>query len=251
MKYYSLYKQIMKTLIAMATALTLSICIILGLIGCSTDTEEEAVTTEEELLPPPPPEPHWADGTVEIEVGVYKTGKGLVSALENRENIHANRLIRHHLSKKEMPMMSKVRKRVEVTVATLLEAGFTKESVTIEEVREKYKENGYRPLTIEEGIMLRLGFTDQPDMKKSDHKMVSFFGLLSKEDSEFFSDMEGIQRIFFLYRSSARDRYGEGYGLYTRNVTERKFYPHGDEEYHQDAAKTDFLGTRFACVKIK
>lgn len=219
--------RIHKILIALLAVLTA-----ISLAACSPDIEEkgEVLTlTTEDLYSPP--EPHWADGTITIETGQHETGESMVDALDDRRNFHAfSASLRIALSKKGLKM-SKEKRTVEVTVLTLGEAGFT-ELATLKEIRKRFEEMGCRPLTLEEAVMTRLDFVDQPDIKRVNHKMTNFFTLLSEEDGYFLGRQEK-EKVLKIKRDSTRDKYGEGYLLSFALMKNNMFGP-------QNA---------FACVK--
>ena len=148
-----------------------------------------------------------------------------------RKNFVISAGVRVTVADENFPM-SGVRKTVEVTVLTLQEAGMTKPS-TIEEIRKQFKELGYRPLTLEEAVTIRVDFRNQPDKMKVDHKMTWFLTLLSKENGKIFGFPER-EYAFYIYRNSSRDKYGGGYGMHTEQTSGRRFNP---------------TVYRFACVK--
>ena len=228
--------------------------------SCSSDTEEKSGGLVVTVIEPyQPPEPHWADGTITIEIGRFKTGKEMVDLLERRENFHAyGGGLRRAISKEEFPM-SGTPKTVEITVVTLHEAGFT-EPVTISQIKRRLAEMGYRPLTLEEAVMTRIDFTDQPDLVRIDHKMTHFLAFLSEEDEELLGRLlkhpehPGKRFTLAMARESKMDKYGEGYSIAVTAVTDVTFHP-DDNERHGDLSQQRKQyrnkGNRFACVKIK
>ena len=134
-------------------------------------------------------EPDWADGVLTITVGNYQTGAEMLGALKRRY-VSISRSLGTYLTRPDFPM-SRAKKSVDVAVVPLLEdvVGF-EEQVTMEEIRKRYRELGYRPLTLEEAVELRLQFSDQPSddrFKYSDDGlfMSGFTALLSEESSRF------------------------------------------------------------------
>ncbi|MDE0636791.1 MAG: hypothetical protein OXI43_13210 [Candidatus Poribacteria bacterium] len=207
--------------------ITMMVLATLLITSCSPDIEEDGgkgVAIIEES--PWPPEPHWADGTITIEIGQYHTGKQMVDWLNTTPNFHAyGPNLRLGISQEDFPM-SWVPKEVEITVLTLGELGVAKDAaITLTEVRSLFRRAGYRPLTLEEAVMTRICFTDQPDIKKTDHKMTRFRTLLSQKDGRYLymPGDEKRERTLCITRNSGRDQYGEGYMLSFEN-TERSVF---------------------------
>ncbi len=230
--------------------------------ACSPDIAEEEA--EETLLTPEPipePEPHWADGIIEIETGRFQTGTEMLRALEKPNNINASLDIRFLLSKPDFPM-SRQKKTIKVTVVTLLEAGFT-EPATLPEIRKRFKQIGYRPLTLEEAIEIRLQFVDQPDRPKEynyDAQRAGFIPPPPKRDRtpkskldafhtlmESDEDFLGLVKVFRITRNSDWDKYDQG--LCIAISTKNTFDPFAPEYTFERAAGGGiFVGARFACA---
>ncbi|MCY4577403.1 MAG: hypothetical protein OXB96_03230, partial [Candidatus Kaiserbacteria bacterium] len=157
------------------------ITLMTAVISCSPDRVEEP---EEILLPEiaeePEPEYSWSDGVVTITTGNYKTSEELVKAINNRVGLmEVSWGAERALPEGGFPM-SRQKKSVDVTVVTLLEAGFT-ELVTLPEIIERYRQLGYRPLTLEEAFELRMQFEDQPNCTdEPENKWGTFYTLLSE-----------------------------------------------------------------------
>ena len=117
-------------------------------------------------------EPRWADGVLTITVGNYQYSGELFSAMEDRY-IVMSRSIETYLG---FPMSS-TKRSVDVAVVKLLDVGFS-QPVTIEKIRKRFSELGYRPLTLEEAFELRRQFTDQP----SDDVFMNRFTILLSEE---------------------------------------------------------------------
>ena len=94
--------------------------------------------------------------------------------------------------------MADRRYRIDVVVVSMLEAGLY-EPTRIAEIRERYKELGYRPLTTRRAAELRLQFSHQPTIE-SFHKMGRFFILL--EDNANRPDVE--VKVPYIYTLSHR-----------------------------------------------
>ena len=118
-------------------------------------------------------EPHWADEVLTINVGNYQDSWEIFREMEDR-NIVMSRSIETYIGK--FPM-SRTQKSVDVAIVKLLDVGFL-QPVTIEKIRQRFSELGYRPLTLEEAVELRLQFTDQP---LDDVLMNGFTALLSEK----------------------------------------------------------------------
>ena len=216
-----------------ATVITLLVMMsVFSMVGCSPDIEERETIITEEQIPSETPSfqgPHWMDGTITVRTGVYETGAEMARAIDNRRNfIIPTSGVRMAIM--EIPM-SKVPGETEVTVLTLREAGMTG-TPTIAEVREHFRKEGYRPLTMEEAVMIRLDFTDQPETRTK-HKMSKFETLLSREDGLSIG-WQGNEWTFHIARSAGGDPIGQGYEIgfgqiYGGNVS---------------------LETAFACAKI-
>ena len=217
------------------TVVTLLIMVsVFSLVGCSPDIDEdeamvdETMVTEEEA--PSYQGPHWWDGTITVRTGVYETGAEMEEAIANRKNYHAYS-VSLRIRIMEIPM-SKVPGETEVTVLTLREAGMTG-TPTIAEVREHFRKEGYRPLTLEEAVMIRLDFTDQPDTGTK-HKMSKFETLLSREDGLLIGSWRGKEHTFIIGRYAGQDIWGQGYEI----------------AFGQIYGENVSLETAFACAKI-
>ena len=221
-----------------ATVVTLLVIVsVFSLVGCSPDIDEdeavvdETIVTEEQDPSSQSPDwwPHWMDGTITVRTGVYKTGAEMEEAIWNRKNFVAFS-VGLRMAIMEIPM-SKVPGETEVTVLTLREAGMTG-TPTIAEVREHFRKEGYRPLTMEEAVMIRLDFTDQPETRTK-HKMSKFETLLSREDGLSIG-WQGNEWTFHIGRYAGRDSVGQGYEI----------------SFGQIYGENVSLDTAFACAKI-
>ena len=235
------------SVVMIATILTLFMFVT---VGCSLDIEIEEKVEEIPPPPPPEPEPRWADGVITIKTGRFKTSEEIVLAIETTENVHADRGTRYEFSKPNSKLKIGKPREVKVTVVTLLEAGFT-EPVTLKEIRKRYEELGFRPLTLEEVMELRLQFTDQPDIATG-HKMSMFFVLLSEKEAQncFLEDEE---TTFIMYRAGIRKGYGEEFGLFGHDFKSRIFDPYAREitGFGVQNKLNPREGTRFACVIMR
>ncbi len=221
------------------TVALLTMVSMFSLVGCSPDIEEdgsivaETMVTEEQAPSSEWPDwvPHWMDGTIIVRTGVYETGEDIVDTLWNRENFHAYSVsLRMRII--DMPM-SKIPGETEITVLTLREAGMTG-TPTIEKIRSHFGAEGYRPLTLEEAVMIRLDFTDQPGKTETANKKMSrFFALLSQEDGMFMG-WEKSEWTLIIGRYLGLDFVGEGYQISREKIVDRNFS----------------LDTAFACAKI-
>ena len=229
-------------------------------VACSPDRIEEDVE-ETVLLPEVEPEPDWVDGVVTIQVGRFQTGAEMLEKLESMGNHVVNFILKESLSKPEFPMSHQLR-TVEVAVVTLLEAGFDK-PVTLDEIRERYRELGYRPLTLEEAVELRIQFTDQPPKVIYDYveavdkmnKMGEFNVLMTKREARLIYDYlntRATEPRIKLYRSVTLDKYGEGYGISASTTISELLNPLDENlkaSSWEDLEK--IRSTRFACAIIE
>ena len=120
--------------------------------------------------------PRWADGILTITVGNYQNSWEMHRRMQDRD-IVMDSAIDTYIG--NFPM-SRTEKSVDVAVVKLLDVGFS-QPVTIEEIRQRFSELGYRPLTLEEAVELRLQFNDQPS---EDVLMNGFTVLLSEESMQ-------------------------------------------------------------------
>lgn len=184
------------------------------LFSCTTTEEDDSILLEEEQIveEPAPPEPSWADGIITITTGNYQTVGALADALANKPNFGAISIMRRTLQKPDFPMSGEPG-TTDVTVVTLKEAGFT-EPATLEEIRERYRELGYRPLTLEEAVEFRLQFTDQPDVSEpslteEERTWSSVFVLVSEQDAYYMGSKSIITGVKSKYIPQiCRSRYG-------------------------------------------
>ncbi len=131
-----------------------------------TEIEEELVT--EEILQPPRPD--WDDGVMTITIGGrFETKQQMINAL----GPYIDDLMKRDILDEEFtPTPLEKRYTVDITVRTMLEAGFTKPA-TLREVKDQYWDQGYGPLTFEEVLELRLQLKDQPH-SGTGHRMSNF-----------------------------------------------------------------------------
>ena len=158
-------------------ALLVSLMALIAIIACSEKAEDIVAEPEPEPEPEviePKPQPDWADNEMTITVNV-KTAAGLLNELKEGgyslyENVRRDFMDPKILSLTDRPYTAIV------TVVTMKEAGIDR-ALTLPEVKERYKELGYRLLTFQEAIELRLQLHDQPDVA-SGHKWSAFLGLV-------------------------------------------------------------------------
>ena len=87
-------------------------------------------------------------------MGGYATGEQLLNNL-NTVGIEMDVGVANALQKPDFPVYKAGEYAAKVKVVTLLEAGFD-EPVIIQEIRERFQELGYRPLTLAEAVATRL-----------------------------------------------------------------------------------------------
>ena len=151
----------------------IAVLAVLSMTACSSDIVEE----EESLLTPEPIKSDWIDGKLTIQVGNYKTTREILIAMKEK-GFALGITIDYNLRNRDFPISGK-QYIIEVEVVKMFDVGLT-EKTTYEETYRRYRERGYRPLTLEEMMELRLQFTDQPSIP-SDHLMTVFFALIDPE----------------------------------------------------------------------
>ena len=225
------------------------------LFSCATEenplTEEEEVE-EVEIEEVVIPEPSWADGVVTITTGNYQNAKDLILAINRKRNFYT------YLGKGLIDIdtsMPSEPKTVDITAVTLEEAGFT-EKTTLKEVRERFRQLGYRPLTIEEMLEFRLQFEDQPDIAQEDlteeaRKWSSVLIFLSEQDTINYSGSEKRSKIFSMLRSSLRDNVGEGFVQGGSFVNAAAIDPRVKNTWKKSWFAEREQGSVFACAIIK
>lgn len=213
----------------------------LFIIGCSSDIEEEPLQ-EDILAPEPvPPEPDWADSRLTIKVGRFKTPSALLAALESEKKVAIGIWTKDLLlgEKESVPKsalkMAEEEHTVDIAVISMLDVGM-REAASMEEIRERFKEFGYRPLTVEETCELRLQFLEQINIPLSEE----MHGFLTVSE-------EGFPCTFRLCRDMSY-RGAELSAAYLHDSL--LFEP--TTGYHSLQIPPDAaLGARFACAVIK
>ena len=226
-------------------AILMMLLAILGttITACSPDNIEEA--EESALTPEPTPEPQDEDVTI-ITVGGYATGEQLFDTLR-LVRIQMGIGVENALQKPDFPVYKAGEYAVKVKVVTLLEAGFD-EPVTIQKIRERFQDLGYRPLTLAEAVATRLQIK-QPTML-SGNKMSAFHTLLTEESARWLGNNtgrregKGAPRVFSIYRQT---------GQHKKIITQRAnlLYdpnkPFDSWDAHRSGLK---VPTSFACTVI-
>ena len=162
-------KNILTALLIVLTAISLFF-----FSACSPDIVEEETAEETLLTPEPEPKPDWIDGVLTVEVGEYKTGPEMLNELR-RQQVRLGIMIADGLLDPKFPISGK-QYTIEVEVVTMFEVGLN-EPTSYEDIYSRYLERGYRPLTPEEAITLRLQFKDQPSMA-SGQRLARFLVLM-------------------------------------------------------------------------
>ncbi|MDE0398953.1 MAG: hypothetical protein OXL96_14245 [Candidatus Poribacteria bacterium] len=206
-----------------------------SLISCSPDTieeyEEEEQITEE---PEPEPEPDWADGVMTITVGRFETKDEIVEELKRKKFVLGGWTIKDIYNENFTITPPERQYTTDIAVVGMREAGIT-EPATIAEIRKKYREAGYKPLTPEEIIELRLQLENQPHTNTG-HRMSSFFSLPTKK---FTLISEGIPYVHILYHATIQGR-GAVKGIWqTTCYTDgsRLFRPSSKDPFGWEAGK--------------
>ena len=210
-----------------------------SIYACSPDSVEEEIETEALLLTPEPNPNPWTEETT-ITVGTHAAGTELLNVLELVQ-IEISTDTYTALKNPDFPVQ-KEEQATRVAVISMPEAGLDKPS-TIEEVRERFRELGCRPLTLEEAVTTRLQIR-QPDTL-SESKMSCFYTLLTEEDAKWLGE-EALKkdhpRMFVVYRLPERF----GYKIATIG-TVGEFNPH---ETRKLAGMRTKVVSSFACAVI-
>ena len=128
----------------------------------------------------------------------------------------------------------------DIAVFSLKKIGF-EEPATMKTIVKKFSEKGYRPLTLQEVVNLRLNFTNQPQMQ-SKHKMSGFYILPHKHF--FYSTTEKWNYYFFIGNSDYPGKILGGKAIYRWNTQTLDLV--GEYPWNKDTL-TDIA---FAAVKI-
>ena len=221
------------------------------LFSCSSDTlveEEEEVVEEvlsvEEALDKTLSEvkPHWDDGVITIQIGRHRTGADLLRSLK-KNNIYFEYFLKRDLPEPKFYMSGR-RYEIDVAVITMREIGFN-ELTSVYDIVDRFVEKGYRTLTPEEAIELRLQFLDQPELSEG-HRMAAFHILVDQEkvinyhpDERYF--------MFAMYNSKKQET---PRGI-MKNPARKKFpnNAHPDGSIMRHTFPTAFKGMRFAVVQ--
>ena len=163
--------------------------------SCSSNNNEEP---EDEILsvwqPPPPPEPDWADNDMTVTVGNYESGAGMLSAMrEHKNTFSVQRILKATLLHEDFPM-SRRKYSIKVSVFRLKELGIT-EPVNVAQIRKQCRKMGYRTMTLEESVELRLQITDWP---KENARWNTFNTLLNKEHAKLVT-FGGAEKLIDIY----------------------------------------------------
>ncbi len=125
-------------------------------------------------------QPSWSNYFMTISVGNYQTGSEMLDAMSD-SNIVMSRGLDTYFTHPNFPMpvswLSAKKKSVDIAFVYLSEAGFS-EPVTLKKIWKRFSKLGYRPLTFEEVVELRLQFYDLPPSTE-------FITLLSENDMRF------------------------------------------------------------------
>ena len=233
----------------------------LVLFGCSSDGEEEDILApEEEPLVDLEPPMGWDGGrNIRITVG-GKTEKEVYDELYDKRLLFPWFRVYSKIGKWRDAMSWEGRRFyayypfahsqyfsfseeeyiIDVTVLSMLEAGM-EESATIEEIRARYRELGYRPMTAEEVFYLRLQFTDQPTLR---HPLGEFFALMEDNSVERY----GPYLLGLVHNRSGLEKFivKQFVGHSIPNL----FDPHLQEVW-MNTSYEGRQGADFACVKIQ
>ena len=233
-----------------------------SLTSCSPDTIEEYEDEETQIAEESaPPKPDWADDIVTISISGHQTGMTLRRILSRKAGVSS--IIKTALDRPDFPT-AKEPGTVDITVITLLEAGF-EEPVTLKEIIKRCRKLGYRPLTLEEVAEFRLQFTDQPNASKphlteKEEKWGSMFALISEEDAYYLGGEPVLNGV--VIKSRYIPALAQGYlvantmngeirapGLSVKRISDDKtFDPYARDKYHP--RRVDYISS-FACAIIQ
>ncbi len=146
--------------------------------------------------------PEWTDGVITITAGRFKDRSKLQALFRNEgwksSNPHFGGFADKKFTLPVFPMAQQTY-TVDIAIVPMGEVGIDKPA-TIETIRERYLEHGYRPLTLEEMYELRLQFADQSEDSCVEESTNAFHVLLSRDDIYSYSrDDDTIHDIDRLY----------------------------------------------------
>ena len=220
------------------------------LCSCTAEDDNPLLETEEvqEEITPPEPKPDWDDGVMTITVGRFETKEEMIEELKERDFFlegQKGRIIGHILNENFTITPPERQYTIDVAVVTMLEAGIT-EPATIAEIKEVYRKAGYKPLTPEEIIEIRLQLVNQPSIDTG-HRMGSFFCFLAKKSYELNAGMPYVNVIF---NYGNRGEEGIIVSICGQDGS-RLFYPNGRNPsvwWSGEETATNPSVSRFACA---
>ena len=236
---------------------------IVVMLGCSSDDDdEEIVAPEDEPVVDLEPSMGWDGGrNIRITVG-GKTQKEVYDELYDKQLLIPWFRVYRKIGKWRRAMewegrflyryypfahsqyfsFSEEEYTIDVTVLSMLEAGM-EEPATIEEIRARYRELGYRPMTAEEVFYLRLQFTDQPPLG-SGHPLGEFFALMEDNSVERY----GPYLLGLVHSSDMLQKFIVK--RFVGSTIPNSFDPHFQEVWIETVFELRH-GADFACVKIQ
>ena len=241
-----------KYLLLVLVAVILPLCI----VGCSPDREEGLT---EEVIPTestePEPQIDWVNSTIRIKTGIRKSGKEMLDALIDLRCVMTRTLANILASEDEdiqIPIAPE-EKEVIISIVSMAEVGM-KRSATMPEIVEWFRAAGYRPVTLQEIIELRIQFLSQLPIARE--KTSAFFALLSEEEKTLFTTAWEKRVGWKLFQTVCIYRYQHGQsGKDNLGITlteEEKFHPGSSPDMMGGSGRSYNVpgGTRFACVKM-
>ena len=251
--------------------IAIAVLSIVSFSACSEDKEGVGIT---DIVTPPTeiqtPLPDWADNIVTITAGRFQTKEAMKSALIAMGHTWYGQTV----ARIGHPnfILKKEEYTIDVSVISMLDAGIDTPAAT-EDIVKRYEEMGYRPLTPEESIELRLQLTDQPDTSTGS-PWSAFFVLQGEEMSALSGEPVWTHALYHIkpeqrnipsFKRIRTVRYADG-------VHHDMFIMHKDGTLLFDPYAVDALslqekawygitvewsragpnrGTHFACAKIK
>ena len=233
-----------------AAALFITLFAATTIISCSEKAED--IVAEPEPEPQPEviePKPDWADNEMTLAIKV-KTAEDLLSDLKKGGYTFTNRIRRALLDPEDPPPLTSKPYTTVVTVVTMKEIGIER-ALMLPEIKERYQELGYRLLTLQEAVELRLHLHDQPNVT-SGHRWSAFFGLTESAKSDKLSGGKNMNIVTHIFNASFRDSASKK-ALFRHWHYDNRFSPASSDPLKLNLLRVipfrDNYGARFAVIK--
>ena len=216
---------------------------VVSVYSCGPTDKPTKKTASKKIKQKPPP--HWADGVLDD----FSISEGLDIAMiylsgDDRYKMDAGAITflkmgTYDLDRRKNDYHPYNPYTADIAVFSLKEMGF-KGPTTMPTIVKRFREHGYRPLTLREVANLRLHFKDQPQMKNG-HKIEAFYTL---PDENFqHPAMDEWKYLFFLENDNYSGKVLEGENIYDWEQDTFDIV----KKYPGNKAKVDIA---FAAVKI-